>query len=148
MTAPILQEEKEHLTSACTDPGRSFPFLLCVIKYPYISPRPTFLYTILCTILYTMLSTIYLPWYIPWYIPWYTWYVLWWYVASLVRAQGQPPRKFHFFAKNLENRQNIGRFIGRKVFFDAFLMAICGHLRGDSLGAKHFLKNVRFGCRD
>ena len=46
-----------------------------------------------------MLNTIYLPWYIPWYILWYIGYVLWWYVASLVRAQGQPPRNFLCFAK-------------------------------------------------
>ena len=51
-----------------------------------------------------MLRTIYIPWYIPWYILWYMGYVLWWYVASQVRARGQPPRKFHFFAKNLKIR--------------------------------------------
>ena len=56
-----------------------------------------------------MLSTIYLPWYIPWYILWYIRYLLWWYVASLVRAQGQPPRKFNFFAKKLENREYVTR---------------------------------------
>ena len=61
---------------------------------------------------------------------------------------GATPRFFHSFAKNLENRQNIGRIIGHKAFFDVFLMAICGHLCGDALGAKRFLKNVRFGCRD
>ena len=65
-----------------------------------------------------MLSTIYLPWYIPWYILWYISCILWWYVASLVRAQGQPLRKFHFFAKNLENRQ----YFTFLAIFDLFLM--------------------------
>ena len=66
-----------------------------------------------------MLSTIYLPWYIPWYILWYMGYVLWWYVASQVRAEGQPPRKFHFFAKNLKIRVFYAIFTCF-VFFDVF----------------------------
>ena len=60
----------------------------------------------------------YLPWYIPWYILWYMGCRLCRHAASLVRAQGHPPRKFHFFAKNLENRQ----YFTFLAIFDPFLM--------------------------
>ena len=67
-----------------------------------------------------MLSTIYLPWYIPWYILWYIRYLLWWYVASLVRAQGQPPRKFNFFAKNLKFCVFVYVIFTFLIFVDVF----------------------------
>ena len=67
-----------------------------------------------------MLSAIYLPWHVPWYILWYIWGILCRHAATMVRAQGQPPRKNHFFAKNLKNRRNSGRNIGHNAFFMFF----------------------------
>ena len=63
-----------------------------------------------------MLSIIYRPWYTPWYKLWYIRYVLWGYVASQVRAQGQPLRKFHFFAKNLKKRATFQFFAINRLF--------------------------------